>query len=52
MPDDHLLVEYGHPLRRDHGGEEVEEILEIIVVLVVHLAPTQQDDQIINTGTC
>jgi hypothetical protein len=38
VPDDHLLVEDAHALGRHNGGQVVEEVLKVRVVLVIRLA--------------
>jgi hypothetical protein len=43
VPDDHLLVKDAHALGRDNGGQVVEEVLKVRVVLVIRLAT-------VNTG--
>jgi hypothetical protein len=38
VSDDHLLVKDAHALGRDNGGQVVEEVLKVSVVLVIRLA--------------
>jgi hypothetical protein len=45
VPDDHLLVEDAHALGRDNGGQVVEEVLKVRVVLVIRLATVHTGDR-------